>query len=127
MGLPTGLSIHKCRVFKFISFLVFVYRINLSHIHHICIHIFSHERTNRSGPGERGTWSGAATRNIDYFGGSNEVAVNITDDPEKEAAKQAVMKERPVWMTESTIGEVNIEDQASTDLCYIIFILICQL
>ena len=45
------------------------------------------------------------------------MAVSITDDAtaaDAEAAKKAAIKDRPVWMTESTIGDVTINDTVST-------------
>lgn len=77
--------------------------------------LFSSRQQARTAPGEK-KWSGAATKNINYFENSNEVAVTIGDNAEQDAAKKAAIKERPVWMTDSTIGDVTIEP--AEEVCF---------
>lgn len=57
-----------------------------------------------SAQGDKTTWSGDATRDRDF--GMSESTVTITVDEEK---KKEAVRERPVWMTESTV------DGASND------------
>jgi len=56
-------------------------------------------------PSERGTWSGEASRSHVYGYTENEVTINIDGDNEAVESKQAAPKERPVWLTESTLIE----------------------
>ena len=53
-------------------------------------------------PGDKGTWSGEASRNRGYGFTENEVTINIGDNEAVETS-QAPVKERPVWLTESTV------------------------
>ncbi|KAI0243038.1 General transcription factor IIE subunit 1 [Lamellibrachia satsuma] len=54
-------------------------------------------------PSDRGTWSGEASRNRGYGFTENEVTINIHGDNETVETKQKPPKERPVWLTESTL------------------------
>lgn len=58
-------------------------------------------------------WSGEATRNMGFITDDTKVNVMVGDDAIKEAA--TVVKERPVWMTESTII-TNDESSSSTSM-----------
>jgi len=61
---------------------------------------------------DRTKWSGDATRGRDF--GASESTVTITMDTEEEARKKGakVVKDRPIWMTESTVtGASNDYDQ----------------
>lgn len=58
----------------------------------------SRSKPRPSNPGEKSTWSGDATRDVKF--GMSESTVTITVDEEK---KKEAVRERPVWMVESTI------------------------
>lgn len=59
------------------------------------------DKKKDQGSGNSKQWSGEATRNMGFITDDTKVNVMVGDDAIKEAA--TVIKERPVWMTESTI------------------------
>uniref|UniRef100_A0A8D9A8V4 General transcription factor IIE subunit 1 n=1 Tax=Cacopsylla melanoneura TaxID=428564 RepID=A0A8D9A8V4_9HEMI len=64
--------------------------------------ILGTDKKNKDAGGSGGKqWSGEATRNMGFITDDTKVNVMVGDDAIKEAA--TVVKERPVWMTESTI------------------------
>lgn len=63
--------------------------------------ILGTDKKKDQGSGNSKQWSGEATRNMGFITDDTKVNVMVGDDAIKEAA--TVIKERPVWMTESTI------------------------
>lgn len=64
------------------------------------MYIISYSPANR-GNERMGIWSGEATRST----GSSETKIDITIGDDASKTKREEKKERPIWMTESTIGD----------------------
>ena len=73
-------------------------------------------KPKQSNQGERSTWSGDATRNVEF--GMSESTVTITVDEEK---KKETAREQPVWMKESTIEGAS-NDTINFVIALVIFI-----
>lgn len=64
--------------------------------------------------GDKMVWSGDATRGIDYGFTESTVTISMGDEAEKNKDANTV-KERPVWMVESTIDGVPMETNDQLD------------
>ena len=69
-------------------------------------------------PSDRGTWSGEASRNRGYGFTENEVTINIHGDNETVETKQKPQKERPVWLTESTLEAAAASATVLQQVCW---------
>ncbi len=91
-----------CSLFRIICFSQFCFGPNLSLW--ISLVLFSWNRQDRSKGQKEGVWSGEATRSHGLAVDDTSVKISFgegDDDPTK--SKTRVPKERPIWMTTSTV------------------------
>ena len=58
--------------------------------------------SSQKNPGDRGVWSGDATRNMGFGFTETNVTINMGQQAAASLENRPV-KERPIWMTESTV------------------------
>ena len=73
---------------------------------------------SKQGPGERGVWSGDKSRNVGYGYSENQVTVSMDGDKAAKMEEQRQQKERPIWMTESTVQGAVSEDVTMVMVTY---------
>ena len=65
-----------------------------------------------------GAWSGELSRKREYLMQNNEVTVNLEGDNSQPANDLRPQKERPVWMTDSTVeGAITEENTMVSPMC----------